>query len=49
MDALGAHESMSKQVLDSERVREGLKEILLGPAQLYEDLKSKGAEEGLGR
>jgi type I restriction enzyme R subunit len=27
---------MSTQALDSERVREGLKDILLGPAQLYE-------------
>lgn len=40
MDALAAHTSMSKQALDSERVRTGLKDILLGPAQLYEALRS---------
>lgn len=33
---------MSKQAIDSEKVREGLKEVLLGPAQLYEALKAKG-------
>ena len=27
---------MSKQALDSEAVREGLKEVLLGPGRLYE-------------
>ncbi len=40
MDALTAHTSMSKQALDSERVRIGLKDILLGPAQLYEALRA---------
>ncbi len=39
MDALAAHTTMSKQALDSDRVRTGLKEILLGPAQLYEALR----------
>lgn len=39
MDALEAHTVMSKQALESEDVREGLKEILLGPAQLYEALR----------
>jgi type I restriction enzyme R subunit len=33
---------MSKQAIDSEKVREGLKDVLLGPAQLYEALKAKG-------
>ena len=41
MDALEAHSSMSTQALGSERVRDGLKEILLGPAQLYEALRAK--------
>mgnify|MGYP002755814457 FL=1 len=36
MDALEAHQTMSTQALGSERVRDGLKDILLGPAQLYE-------------
>jgi type I restriction enzyme R subunit len=42
MDALAAHGSMSKQALDSEKVRHGLRDILLGPAQLYESLRSQG-------
>ncbi|RDI98920.1 type I restriction endonuclease subunit R [Dyella solisilvae] len=41
MDALEAHSTMSTQALGSERVREGLKDILLGPAQLYEALRAK--------
>lgn len=41
MDALAAHNTMSKQAIDSERVREGLKDVLLGPAQLYEALRDK--------
>lgn len=41
MDALAAHTTMSKQALDSERVREGLKDILLGPAGLYEALRER--------
>jgi type I restriction enzyme R subunit len=43
MDALAAHTSMSTQTLDSERVRRGLRDILLGPAQLYEALRARGA------
>ncbi|ARK80115.1 type I restriction endonuclease subunit R [Burkholderia pseudomallei] len=41
MDALEAHNTMSTQALGSERVREGLKDILLGPAQLYEALRAR--------
>ena len=41
MDALSAHGTMSKQALDSEKVRGGLKDILLGPAQLYEALRNQ--------
>jgi type I restriction enzyme R subunit len=40
---------MSKQAIDSERVREGLKDILLGPAQLYESLRDKAGEQGGSR
>jgi type I restriction enzyme R subunit len=47
MDALAAHTTMSKQALDSEKIRRGLKEILLGPAQLYEALRGK-AQPGAG-
>jgi len=44
MDALTAHGTMSKQALDSEKVRHGLRDILLGPAQLWETLRSQGAQ-----
>jgi type I restriction enzyme R subunit len=43
MDALAAHTTMSKQALDSEKVRGGLKDILLGPAKLYEALREQGS------
>jgi type I restriction enzyme, R subunit len=43
MDALGAHISMSNQALNSERVREGIKDVLLGPAGLYEALRERVA------
>jgi type I restriction enzyme R subunit len=43
MDALSAHSSLSKQALDSEKVRSGLKDVLLGPAQLYEALRERPA------
>lgn len=48
MDALDAHTTMSSQALGSEHIRDGLKHILLGPAQLYEALRAKG-EQGLPR
>ncbi len=41
IDAYTVHTTMSKQALDSEKVREGLKNILLGPAELYEALRAK--------
>ena len=47
MDAFAAHTTMSKQALDSERVRGGLKDILLGPAQLYEALREQGRHQPL--
>jgi type I restriction enzyme R subunit len=43
IDAFEAHGTMSKQALDSEKVRQGLKHILLGPAELYEALRQRGA------
>lgn len=50
MDALDAHQVMSTQALGSERVREGLREILLGPAQLYESLRARaGSAESIVR
>ncbi|WP_186052471.1 type I restriction endonuclease subunit R [Burkholderia gladioli] len=41
IDAFDAHTTMSKQALDSARVRDGLKDILLGPGQLYEALRAR--------
>jgi type I restriction enzyme R subunit len=46
IDAFDAYTTMSKQALDSERVRAGLKSILLGPAQLYEALRERGGRPG---
>ncbi|MDP1941333.1 MAG: hypothetical protein Q8K54_11915, partial [Gallionella sp.] len=43
MDALSAHSSLSKQALGSKKVRSGLKDVLLGPAQLYEALRERPA------
>lgn len=40
MDASDAHQAMSRQVLESKRVRDGLKDILLGPGRLYEALRA---------
>ena len=41
IDAFEAHSAMSKQALDSMQVRDGLKDVLLGPGQLYEALRGK--------
>jgi type I restriction enzyme R subunit len=46
MSALEAHTAMSTQALDSEAVRDGLKDVLLGPARLYETLRQRAAAEG---
>jgi type I restriction enzyme R subunit len=42
MDSDSAFSAMTRQVLESEKVRQRLKEILLGPAALYEALRQKG-------
>jgi type I restriction enzyme R subunit len=42
VDALAAHSTMSKQALESQKVCNGLKDVLLGPAQLYEALRTRG-------
>src|ERR1700722_6250782 len=44
IEALEAHTAMSTQALDSEAVREGLKDVLLGPARLYESLREQAVE-----
>lgn len=41
MDALEAHTAMSSQALNSQRIQNGLKDTLLGPAQLYEALRAR--------
>jgi type I restriction enzyme R subunit len=41
MDALAAHNSLSKQALGSPRIQDGLKDALLGPGQLYEALRAR--------
>ena len=41
IEALDAHTEMSSQALGSEQVQKGLKDILLGPAKLYETLKGQ--------
>jgi type I restriction enzyme R subunit len=41
MNVLAAHSTMSKQPLDSENARSGLRDILLGPGQLYEALRGQ--------
>lgn len=44
MDALDAHTTMSTQALNSEKIRDGLKDTLLGPAGLYEALRAKSTD-----
>ncbi len=44
INALDAHTTMSTQALNSESVRDGLKDILLGPGKLYESLREAATE-----
>jgi len=41
IEAFEAHASLSRKALDSKKVREGLKEVLLGPAKLYQALRDR--------
>jgi type I restriction enzyme R subunit len=41
MDALSAHTAMSKQALESEKLRAEMKEVLLGAGNLWEGLREK--------
>lgn len=45
VDALVAHTTMSQQALDSPKVRDGLKDVLVGPGRLYEHLRNRGKRE----
>ena len=47
-DAFEAHSAMSKQALASQAVRLALKEVLLGPGQLYEMLRGKVSGRSAG-
>jgi type I restriction enzyme R subunit len=42
LNAFDAHSEMSSQALNSEEVQRGLREILIGPAKLYEALRTPG-------
>ncbi|MGO4441471.1 type I restriction enzyme subunit R domain-containing protein [Rhizobium sp. RAF56] len=42
IDASDSHSSLSNQALGSSRVREGIKELLLGHGQLWEGLRQRG-------
>jgi type I restriction enzyme R subunit len=45
MDALTSHTTMSTQTLNSERIRNGIRDTLLGPANLYEDLRERAVTQ----
>jgi type I restriction enzyme R subunit len=45
ISAFDAHTSMSKQALNSEAVRNGIKDILLNYAQLWENLRQRAARD----
>jgi type I restriction enzyme R subunit len=48
MGALDAHTLMSTQALNSTTVQNGMKDILLNQAKLYESLRSKTGTEQTG-
>ena len=43
MDALTAHTAMSKQALESEKLRADMKDVLLGAGKLWEGLREKAS------
>lgn len=44
IEAMDAHQTLSQQALGSKRVQDGLKDVLLGPGQLYEALRGLQAK-----
>ena len=44
MDAFEAHTTMSTQALESKRIQEGLKDLMLGPIGIYESLRERGEQ-----
>lgn len=49
IDALDAHSVMSTQALKSDRTQNALMDILLGPGQLYEALRTRAGQDGEAR
>jgi type I restriction enzyme R subunit len=47
MDALTAHTAMSKQALESEKLRTDMKDVLLGAGRLWEGLRAKATSTGV--
>jgi type I restriction enzyme R subunit len=45
MDARAVHTTTNKQAIGFEKVRGGVMDILLGPAQLYEALRDRAGEQ----
>jgi len=45
MDALASFTHMSKQALESERIRAEIKAILMGPGRLYEALRDRASAQ----
>jgi type I restriction enzyme R subunit len=45
MDALTVHTAMSKQALESEQVRDRLREVLLSYGRLWEDLRARADDK----
>ncbi|HDR9316134.1 type I restriction endonuclease subunit R [Burkholderia vietnamiensis] len=45
IDAFDAHTKMSTQALGSQRIQDGIKDVLLGPAQLYEALRARHGDQ----
>ncbi len=46
MDAMAAHQTMSKQALNSEIIRARMLATLLGPGELWEQLRGQGVDGG---
>ena len=42
---IDAHAAMSHQALDSAKIRDGLRDVLLGPGELYEGLRERAGRE----
>lgn len=49
IDAFDAHTKMSTQALGSQRIQDGIKDVLLGPAQLYEALRAQHSRPNSNR